>query len=382
MPGQPPLLRIAILLPYEYNAAPSQRFRWEQWERFFPHHGVQVERIHFCTAAIGRYRREQRLGPLLLASAARYAPWLAGVVGAARAADLIVVHRNAAIAGPPLAEWLLKTCGYSLVYDFDDAIYLEPPGAGGILERFFSARGRVAAISRWARLVGVGNADLHGFAVATNDAVRVWPTTIDTGSYVPHPARTGRSPVCIGWTGSESTAHYLVDILPQLAQLQNEHPFSFRVVGARIDLQASGVDGECVPWSSTAEIEEVRRFDIGLMPLTDSPWARGKCALKALQYQALGIPAVASDVGMNREAVLHGTTGFLVPPEGDWQAPLSRLLLDPERLTVMGEAARLHVVSNYSGEAWAGRIASHLHSVQSAKAASPCLDALRRSGSS
>jgi glycosyltransferase involved in cell wall biosynthesis len=376
--GQTPLLRIAVLLPYEHDAAPSQRFRWEQWERFFPRHGVQVERVHFCTAAIARYRRDQRLGSLLLASAARYAPWLAGVVGAARAADLVVVHRNAAIAGPPVAEWLLKTLGCSLVYDFDDAIYLEPPGVGGVLRRLFSAKGRVASISRWARLVGVGNADLLGFAAAMNDAVRIWPTTIDTDSYSPCPNRAGRSPVCIGWTGSESTAQYLVNILPQVAELQKKHPFSFRVMGARIDLRAFGVDGECIPWSSTGEIEEVRRFDIGLMPLIDSPWARGKCALKALQYQALGIPAVASDVGMNREAVLHGTTGFLVPPEGDWQAPLRQLLLDPERLTVMGEAARAHVITNFSGEVWAGKIASHLRSALSAQAGSPRLEAVRR----
>jgi glycosyltransferase involved in cell wall biosynthesis len=353
-------LRIAVLLPYEFDSAPSQRFRWEQWETYLRPHAVQVERVHFCTVKIGRYRREQRLGLLLLASTVRYIPWLVAVLSSVRVADIVVIHRNAAIAGPPLVEWLLKTFGSTLVYDFDDAIYLDPPGADSVFRRLFNAKTRVAAICRWSRLVGVGNRDLSEFATSANGVVRIWPTTIDSNAYSPRSREPQNLPVCIGWTGSQSTAHYLVDVLAQIAELQREIPFRFRVIGAVVDLASFDIAGDCIPWSPECEVEELQRFDIGLMPLTDSPWARGKCALKALQYQALGIPAVVSDVGMNREAVSHGVTGFLVSPGGDWKDPLRRLLLDPELLRLMGRAARSHVVKNFSAEAWAQTIASDL----------------------
>lgn len=134
-------------------------------------------------------------------------------------------------------------------------------------------------------------------------------------------------------------------------------------MGAAIDLAAHGIRGRCVPWSPEREIPTIGEMDIGLMPLTDTPWARGKCALKALQYQAVGTPAVVSDVGMNREAVNHGSTGFVVAPMAPWTPYLKQLLDDEELRLGMGVEARQHVLENFSAERVAPRIAAEIENI-------------------
>jgi len=130
------------------------------------------------------------------------------------------------------------------------------------------------------------------------------------------------------------------------------------VMGANVDL--TGLEGECVPWSEAAELEQLHRMDIGLMPIPDSQWARGKCALKALQYLGVGAPAVVSDVGVNSDAVPDGLCGFVVRTNREWLDRLTLLLRDSNRRLEMGKAGREHVAQNYSAEAWSPRIAKRL----------------------
>ena len=278
----------------------------------------------------------------------------------ARRADIVVVHRNAALAGPPLAEALLTWLGRPLVYDFDDAVYMAPEVGDTPLRRLLRCDWRVAFICRRAALVGAGNPFLAAWARRHAPRVTLWPSTVDTGLYRPAPPREGDALPVIGWTGSHSTATYLEDILPGLAALQRRRAFELLVVGAELDLAAHGIRGRCAPWSAEREVELIRAIDIGLMPLRDTPWARGKCGLKAIQYQALGIPAVVSDVGVNREVVRHGETGFLVPPGGDWGPPLERLLDDPALRLRMGRAGRAHVEAHYGAQVVAARVAGDL----------------------
>ncbi len=175
-------------------------------------------------------------------------------------------------------------------------------------------------------------------------------------------AAAGAVPV-IGWTGSPSTAPYMRTLLPTLAELQRETAFEVLVIGAELDLAGHGVRGRCVPWSAETEMADTSRIDIGLMPLPDTPWARGKCALKAIQYLGLGIPAVVSDVGVNRDVVRHGESGYVVPPGGDWKAPLRALLADPALRRRMGIKGRARVLAAYSGDSVAAKVASDLRAL-------------------
>lgn len=351
---------VTVLLPYELDTAPGQRFRWEQWAGHLEADGLGVHFLTCSTPAIGAARRKGlrlRSGFLF---AIRYFPWLFEALRAGTSADLVVVSRNAALTGPPVVEAILAAFKKPIVYDLDDAIYRPPEVGDNFLRRLARCDWRCGFIGARAVLVGAGNPNLRDYMRGFNDNVVLWPTTVDTERNTPRAKPDATPPPVIGWTGSHSTAHYLEAILPALGALQREMAFEMLVIGAEVDLEAHGLDGHCVPWSAETEVALIGQIDIGLMPLADTEWARGKCALKAIQYLALGIPAVASDVGMNRDVVIDGETGFLVKPGGDWEPALRRLLSDARLRRRMGAAGRTHVVENYSAAVVGTKVARDL----------------------
>ena len=293
-------------------------------------------------------------------AALRYASWLPDAIRQAASADAVVIGRNAALAGPPLLEAVASLMGKHIIYDLDDAVYLPPDGRSNWLKRLLRCDWRVGFISSRALIVGVGNNELERFVSNYQKETRYWPTTIDLEAYSLRGKTDSNKLPIVGWTGSSSTANYIEPLLPLLRELQQEIPFELHIMGADFDLNGKGIKGVCIPWSPEAEIPAIQRMDIGLMPLIDSQWARGKCSLKALQYQAVGTPAVVSDVGMNREAVLDGKTGFVVPPGEDWKVPLRRLLLDRNLRRSMGLKGREHVAKHFSGEVVAARVAEDI----------------------
>lgn len=309
-------------------------------------------------------RKQRKIIWLVPLALLRYVSYAAQAIALSFRYDYVVVPRSAVLGGPPLIEALLFLLRRKVIYDFDDAIFLPPPRNDTFLIRLLRCDWRVAFICRHALAVGVGNDFLAEFARRYNPHVFVWRTTIDTDQYRVRPKDTAQTMPVIGWTGSSSTSCYIRDLLPELAALQRQIPFELLVVGCELDLQAASVKGECVPWSSSTELALVQRMDIGLMPLEDSVWEKGKCSLKALQYQAAGIPAVVSDVGMNREAVLDEVTGLLVAPNGDWKAPLTRLLQDAVLREKLGKAARLHVEQHFSASVVASHIVEVLHGLR------------------
>ena len=159
----------------------------------------------------------------------------------------------------------------------------------------------MAAICKLARHVTVGNEHLASFASAHCSAVTVIPPTVDTRVYVPQERPANPRPV-VGWTGSITTAPYLQAIAPALRQLRERIDYELRVVGTTVEIP--GVRSCQVAWSAETEVEDLRPFDVGLMPLPDDEWTRGKCGMKAIQYMGLGIPAVVSPVGVNANGSL------------------------------------------------------------------------------
>lgn len=355
--------KVALLLPYELGITPSQRYRWEQWLPRLEAAGLSVRTVCSASPAIGAARRGGRGWLAALLMTVRYPVWLVQAIRAGRAADVVVIHRNAALAGPPLAEAVLALMGKSLVYDLDDAVYLPPDHGDNFLRRLLRCDWRAAFIGRRAAMVGAGNPTLAAHMRQFCDRVVEWPSTVDTIEYHPIPPKRANALPVVGWTGSPSTLPYLEAILPQIAALQADVAFEMRVIGGTTDLAAFGLRGCCIPWTAETEVAETGSFDIGLMPQEDTPWARGKCALKAIQYQALARPAVVSDVGVNRVVVQDGETGFLVPPGGDWAPPLRRLLADPALRRAMGEKARARVEAHYSAQVVATRVAADLESL-------------------
>lgn len=271
---------------------------------------------------------------------------------AARKYDYVFVHREAAPLGPPIFEWLLtKVLRKRLIYDFDDAIWLVNTSEVNKLAAGLKWHHKVGSICRWADKNSCGNDYLATYARQFNPHTVVNPTTIDT-EHLHNQVRDqlAPGPLVIGWTGTHSTLKYLRPLVPVLAQLEAEGlDFEFRVISNQPpDFEQPLNSLRFVPWQKATEIPDLLAFHVGLMPLEDDPWARGKCAFKALQYMALGIPALVSPVGMNTEVVQDGINGYICREPADWLRHLRQLLTEVALRQRLGRTARTTIEQRYS----------------------------------
>lgn len=345
-------LRILFLTPYPAGKAPSQRFRFEQYLDILTAHGHQYRLAPFLSDATWRILYQPGLamqkGLGILGGFGRRL----GHILAAPAYDFVFVHREAAPLGPPVFEWLLtKVLRKRVIYDFDDAIWLANTSEANRIAAGLKFHKKVASICCWAYKNSCGNSYLATYARQYNLQAIVNPTTIDT-VHLHNQVRDqlGSGPLVIGWTGTHSTLKYLHPIVPVLAQLEAEGlEFEFRVISNQPpDFDQPLRSLRFVPWQKATEIPDLLTFHVGLMPLEDDPWAKGKCAFKALQYMALGIPALVSPVGMNTEVVQDNYNGYICQTPADWYLRLRQLLLDAAHRQALGKAARATIEQHYS----------------------------------
>jgi glycosyltransferase involved in cell wall biosynthesis len=213
-----------------------------------------------------------------------------------------------------------------------------------------------------------GNAYLASWARQYNADVSVIPTTVDTDRYKPLVRPPNDVPV-IGWSGTSTTSMYLRDIREVFTRLAETHNFRLRVIGAGNFEPIAGVACDLIPWTSEGEIDELSKIDIGLMPLRDDDWARGKCGLKALLHMSLAEPVVCSPVGVNADIIENGRNGFLASSTEEWVARLRELLESPELRRRLGAAGRETVIERYSARSQVPRVAEILRLAAKRKAA-------------
>ena len=250
-----------------------------------------------------------------------------------------------------------------VVVDYDDAVFHRYDQHRSALVRRLLGQ-RIDAVMRHADLVTAGNDYLAERARGAGCPRVEWlPTVVDLERYAPNPERDAGAPVVIGWIGSPATAHYLQPLASVIAGLEGTHAVRAVAVGARPD-QVAGTPFEAVAWSEAEEASLVASFDIGIMPLQDSPWERGKCGYKLIQYMACGLPVVASPVGVNTRIVQHGENGFLAGSQDEWRLAIGRLLADADMRNRMGRSGRRQVEEAYSLQAQAPRLVAMLESLQ------------------
>jgi glycosyltransferase involved in cell wall biosynthesis len=268
--------------------------------------------------------------------------------------DLLFLHRK---TYPPAFARRLRKVGVPVVYDFDDAVDLPPPGRdpGPAAERRYRENfaGTVAAST----LVLCGNAELE--RRAAHPRARIVPTAVDTERFRPGAAAPPDGPA-LGWVGHGDNLPYLEALADPLRELARRHPGLKLIVVADRAPRIDGVEVEFRRWRLEDEIACFGGMRVGLMPLDDTPWARAKCAFKAIQYMALGIPAVASPVGTNRELIEDGENGFLADGPERWVETVDRLLADPELERSVAAAARTTVEERYSLRVVAGQVVEAL----------------------
>ncbi|WP_242916353.1 glycosyltransferase family 4 protein [Pontibacter liquoris] len=341
-------MNVLFVVPYPVNQAASQRFRVEQW---LP--ALQAQGINYRLAP---FWRKKEWEVLYQPGHTLHKVWGFGLgmlrrlwlLGQLAGYDYVFVHREATPLGSPWFEWVVTYIfRKKLLYDFDDAIWLPNTTDGNKAIAKYKHPQKVAAICRWSYKVSCGNHFLQAYAQRYNRAAVYLPTCLDAAKYQLSANRQHAPRVVIGWTGSHSTLPYLALITPVLQQLEQKYDFTFLVIADQIPaLPLRSLT--FLPWREETELEDLRQIDIGLMPLPDNEWARGKCAFKALQYMALGIPAVVSAVGANLVAVPDVEAGYTCRTPEEWYAHLEQLLLQPERRLRMGQKGQAWVAQHYS----------------------------------
>lgn len=303
--------------------AVSCRFRIFQYVPYLQRMGMHVEVADLRGGTLRRWR----------------------LLRAARAYDAVVIHR--AFLNPLDQRWLSRPLA-RYIFDFDDAIMFRDSSHPRLASRQRQQRFKRMIAS--AKTVIAGNRYLAACAAPYNQRVTIIPTTVDLAAYPRRDPDHAREPV-IGWIGTRINLMYLRRIVPALTRLSQQRPnVTLKIVSDGV-FEAPGLTVINKPWSLADEAQDVMSFSVGIMPLPDDPWTRGKCALKALQYFAACIPVVCSPVGTNLDVVEHGRNGYFAETEEDWVARLEELLRDHQTRRRLGSAGRDLVEREYSVEA-------------------------------
>ncbi|SMH41209.1 glycosyltransferase family 4 protein [Azospirillum agricola] len=361
-PSSSGALRVLLLSRYG-RKGPSSRMRHDQFLPRLAADGIEVEVAPFFPDAYLDALFAGRRWPLAKV-AGRYATRIATLLGAGRH-DLLWIEKETLPWLPYGVERLLLAAAPPYVVDFDDAwfhhydLHRRP-----LVRRLLGSK--LDRLMRGAALVTAGNgylAERAGRAGARR--VEILPTVVDLDRYPAvrsgaAPQRNG--PLRVGWIGSPVTAPYLDLLAEPLARLGAEGLVRPVLIGAGGDA-LPGLDAERIPWSEAGEVAALEGLDAGVMPLLDSPWERGKCGYKLIQYMACAKPAIASPVGVNPTIVEDGVTGLLADGPAGWETALRRLAVDPALRHRMGAAGRAKIERAYSLQAVAPRLAGLLRSV-------------------
>lgn len=332
------------LLDGDSNA--SSYHRVLQYFPYFRQQGIDVRAMRPVPNSV--YERFMERGSGLAGKLAFYS--LFGALRAlqvrgAASAEVVVIQRDLFPFGPPLLERWLAQRNPHLVYDTDDATYLKPSFTPNTVFQKLRRFDKVEEVVRRSCWVSVATEPIAAWARQYNANVSVVPMSLDLNAYEPRGSRSAR-PIVLGWAGTAGGLRYLERLSPVLRTLRDKA--LIRVVsGGYQSVRLPGVSLDARPWRG---IDDLREFDVGLLPLDDSEFERAKFPFKLLQYFALGLPVVASRVGIAAEVIKDGENGLLASSEQEWRAALCRLIEDEALRRKLGEAGRDTVKKSYTVE--------------------------------
>jgi glycosyltransferase involved in cell wall biosynthesis len=340
---------IAFIVQHPKGISPGQRFRFEIWEPILNDAGFEI-----CTYSFFDYNTSKVLyqnGFLLKKTFGLLRGFyrrviLMFIIGKF---DFIFLQREFTPLGPPFFELLItRIYKLKIIYDFDDAIWITQKSIPTNIFSKFKCEWKIKYLCKWAHKISCGNNYLGEFAKTYNRNVIVMPTCVDTtNTHNIGKSNYGSDFPIVGWTGSHSTLPYLDLILPTIKRLQSDYKFGFIIICDR-DPLPDIKNYQFIKWNSTTEISDLLKIDIGVMPLTKDEWSKGKCGLKIIQYFALGIPAIASSIGVNSEIIDNEINGFLCTTEAEWEKAFISLLTSSSLREKMGKSGREKVEQFYS----------------------------------
>jgi glycosyltransferase involved in cell wall biosynthesis len=352
-------MRIAFVLTNPIES-PGERYRAYQFIPYLEREGFSIETFSLFTsedyASVPSMSGRRRFQLLTRRMAERSAD-----LHKIRTFDVVFFYRQPTHWIPSRLRRYLKRADVPFVFDFDDAIFLSPPAPLSRASSYLRPKGEVDRLIADAAVTTVGNSYLRSFAQDYSGNIELIPTCIDLSQYEWRSAPI-RDDFTIGWIGSRSTSEYLRLLDPAWTKISHSTSNArLRVVGG--SYRHSCILVKEIPWRLGCDAEEISQFDVGIMPLPNNEWSRGKCGLKILQYMAVGVPVVASPVGVNKEMIQDGGNGFLAETADEWAEKIGLLATRPDLRERFAVEGRKTVERNYSLDRWAPVLGGILHDV-------------------
>jgi len=350
-------MEVLALIPNQYGHAPGQRSSIELWDSVLAPAGINIhyapfetERLHEVLYRPGHYATKVR--EMVRAYIERIR-----LLGDLKRFDAVFVYREAALLGPAFLEKMVARRGLPIIYQLDDPLFIPYTSPSNGYLSYLKFFGKISEICRLSKVVMVNSTQIREYVSRYNQNIWQVPSVVDTAQYVFRPDLLEEKPdeVCIGWSGSPTTIGNIRVIAGALRQLAERVKHRVHLIGGT-EFDLPGVPYVAQKWSAATEVADLRKMQVGMVPLPVNEWNKRKFYMKTAQYMALGIPTVATPLGSNPEVVEHGVTGFLADSEEEWIEYLGLLIKDHELRLQMAHAAAAAAKKKYSLEGNTGTI--------------------------
>jgi glycosyltransferase involved in cell wall biosynthesis len=349
--------KILAIVQHRKGRSPGQRFRFEHFISVLEKNGYEIvfsniinEKDDSIFYSKGKYF--SKLMIVLKSFRHRLKD-----LRIAKNCDVVFIYREAFMLGTTYFEKRLSKLNVPIIFDFDDSIWLNDTSEGNQNLAWMKKPEKTAEICKLSDLVSVGNQYLSDYAKAFNKNVAIIPTTINTEYHKPVKEKTDKNPICIGWTGTTTTLKHYDTAIPVLQRIKEKYGdlVYFKVIVNSVEWTRD-LDVKLVKWTKENEIKELCEFDIGIMPLPDDEWSRGKCGFKGIQCMALKMPVIMSPVGVNTEIIENEKNGYLADDAETWFKYLCLLIDSFELRQKIGESARKTIEEKYSVNIWENKV--------------------------
>ena len=350
---QAPIKKVLVICHHRPDRSPGQRYRFEQYIPFLEQNGYYFDRSNLLNEndekAFYKYGNYFKKFLIWIKTwRVRFKDWKR-----MNQYDIVFIYREALLTRSIFFEKKFSKSKAKLIYDFDDAIWEKGHSKANGKLAFLKNPAKTGKIIGLSDVIFAGNRYLAEYAKKFNSNVVIVPSTIDLSQYVLPGKKKDNEIICIGWTGSPHTVKHFKLAIPILKKIKDKYgdKISFKIIGDR-NYYCSELNTQALEWRSATEAEDLSELDIGIMPLPDDPWEKGKCGMKGLQYMGLGIATIMSPVGVNTEIIQDGINGYLPNTEEEWVEKLSLLIENRVLRERIGNAGRQTVADKYCVEAW------------------------------
>lgn len=341
-------MNVVILAPYPPFLSPSQRFRFEHYLPYLKQYDITYSYYSFTDLKTWQliFKKGHSLKKIT-GICSGFIKRFYQLIKIAKS-DFVYIHREAAPVGPPFFEFIIaKILRKKIIYDFDDAIWVKISSVANPKASFIKCTWKVKYICKWSYIVSAGNDYLAAYALRYCKKVIIIPTVVNTEDAHNKIKNQQEQPLTIGWTGTFTNFYNLNQIITPLKKIQEKYNCRLLIIADK-DPLLTQLKYEFIRWHKATEIEDLIKFNIGLMPLNNTEIELGKCAFKAIQYMSLGIPAVVSPVGANCTVVDDGINGYWADTDEQWYTALEKLILNTDQRIQMGKLAREKMQEQFS----------------------------------